>query len=74
MYYKISMFSPLVGEATAKATGSLQVSPSFAEFFINVSKAHSGRGSRHTKDQIISARVSHGCVLSPSPQKAMSFP
>lgn len=36
------MFSLLVGEVTAKATRSLQISPGFGEFFINVSKAHSG--------------------------------
>lgn len=33
------MFSPLVGEVTAKATRTLQVSLGFGEFFINVSGA-----------------------------------
>lgn len=36
MYYKPITFSPLDGEVTAKATRTLQVSPGFGEFFINV--------------------------------------
>lgn len=40
MYYKTSVFSLLVG-----ATKSLQVSPDFGEFFININKAHSGHPS-----------------------------
>lgn len=64
------MFSPAVGEATAKAMRNLQVSPGFGEFFMNVSKALNrcpGRSGSTggTRGSITAARGGH--MLSPGP-------
>lgn len=70
MYYKPSVFSPLV-EVTAKATRTLQVSPGFGEFFINVSGAEAAL-PRTLVGWIILARGSCSHLFPPTPQKAMS--